>query len=156
MTITNWEPCSSCRWRKDGGIVSNHEWRKKLWNGQGLSRWMICHQYLAGKPGARRAHHCAGAMVLAQREVLRYHQTGRSAMPEEAIVNVARLMVPDRIPLVQYDAVDRVYFLVLRFLKTAPFSEIPRQELLDGAHPCLADPEIAHNDLAPPRPGEFA
>jgi hypothetical protein len=30
-----------------------------------------------------------------------------------------------------------------------------RRDVLDVAHPALADPAIGHHELDPPRPGEF-
>jgi hypothetical protein len=182
VTIRGFEPCSSsepclsCHFRKEGGIVSTPAWRDELWAAQ--ESWaaegagMVCHQYFGGQPGTRRAHHCAGALVLAQREVLRYHETlaiasdpsvaqalanvvpGKSAMPVQAIATVAHTMLRDRNLQVHGDAVwvvDRGW----DGCRFAPFSDIPRRELLEAAHPSLADPEIAHLELKPARPGEF-
>ena len=147
--------------RKDGGIVSTRQTRTEAWNGRpgrpvGITHGalQLCHQWLGDISG--QPHQCAGTLVLAQREVLRYHKTGKSAMTLEGIAAVVGKMVP-----ASYRVEGNAYPAVVRLERAGglwtprPFSEIPRQELLDAAHPSLADPEIAHHRLAPPRPGEF-
>lgn len=105
---------------------------------------MYCH---AGTPTMTRKwiravpeyRPCVGALVVQQREALRYHRTGTInpvGLGAEALQAVVRRMFG-------------------RELSLSLFGVLNRRALAGATHPAINDASIGHPDIDPPRPGEF-
>jgi hypothetical protein len=153
-------PCATCPWRRStaegaihpamgGCTINTAGLREHMW--QAVSRSyspMLCH-----RADLTSARECAGFTVLCQREVLRHHKTGRSALRAAPLIGALKRMAAS-FPL----PLGSVFATVgLRPDQGMPerFFDVPRAALLRAAHPLIGDPEIAHEKLAPPVPGEF-
>jgi hypothetical protein len=130
-------------------VAYSNEARDKLWTGD----LDPAHPENAMRSGAVNPCHqtqdrpCAGAVVLQERELIRWCRrgswsfgTGKHDLTELGVVRIWRRM---------FNSGEKS--------ESDPFERwrLPGADLCGAAHPAINDPNIGHEALAPPAPGEF-
>lgn len=151
------ECCGTCPWRRSvwgrtdtpRPEYNTAERRDQMWSehpergpgvGVRFGDEMLCHTGAEAEDGTGITHECAGAIILCQRELIRYATHG-----------IGRLhpFAPSGLTM------QAAYTLAVRMIGRGVVGPEDRDELILAAHPRIGDPAIGHDDLAPPEPGEF-